>query len=180
MTSLDASARVHALLDAWNVRDLDAFTALLTPDVYWHDLGMPSPPAVGRDAVRSFSESVLRAFPDFRYELRAPICFAEDGQSCVVPWTISATNLGPLDPPGFAPVCGTVRFDGLDYLEFRDGLVSRIETRFDPADPIEQLFGVRVRPVRGSVMERCLVWVQRAYAIWLRRRHQGRAPRPSV
>ncbi len=161
-------AQVDAVMAAWNARDLDNFTALLTPDVYWHDLGMPSPPAVGREAVRRFSESVLRAFPDFRYEIRPPICIAEDGSRCVVPWTITARQTGFFDPPGFAPTGGSVRFDGLDYLEFRDGLISRIETRFDPADPIEQLYGWQLRPAPGSWRERGLVWLQRAHAAWTR------------
>ena len=54
-----ASAIVTAVLDAWNARDLERFTALLTEDVYWHDLGMLHPPALGRDqcvaSARAFS-----------------------------------------------------------------------------------------------------------------------------
>ena len=76
-----AVALVEDLLRAWNARDLDRFTNLLTEDVCWHDLGMLHPPAVGRAAVRQFSESVLRAFPDFRYEIRAPLCIANSGSS---------------------------------------------------------------------------------------------------
>jgi steroid delta-isomerase-like uncharacterized protein len=171
-----ASAIVTAVLDAWNERDLDRFTALLTEDVYWHDLGMLHPPAVGRDAVLRFSEIVLRAFPDFSYEIRHPICVAEDGSRCVVPWTITATNAGPMDPPGLAPTGRRVRFSGLDYMEFRDGLVARIETRFDPAEVLEQLLGFGVRPPAGSWKEGCLVWVQRLVAAWVRRR--GRRERP--
>lgn len=171
---MDARSRadhlVRKLLDAWNARDLDAFTALLTPDVYWHDLGMPHPPAVGHDAVRRFAHSVLRAFPDFRYEFRGPLCVAEDGSSCLLPWTITATHTGPFDPPGLAPTNRRVRFSGLDYFTFRDGLVSRLETRFDPAEPIEQLLGIQLRPPAGSLRERLLVRAQRARAAMLRRR----------
>ena len=168
-----ASVIVDAVLEAWNARDLDRFTSLLTEDVYWHDLGMLHPPAVGRDAVRRFSKTILRAFPDFRYEIRRPICTADDGSRCVVPWTISATNSGPYDPPGLAPTGRKVRFSGFDYMEFRDGLVARIETRFDPADAIAQLLGFSPVPPAGSWRERCLVWVQRIFAAWVRRR--GRA-----
>ena len=56
-----ATEVVYALLDAWNRRDLPPFLSLLTDRVEWHDLGMPDPPARGREAVRSFSEAVLRA-----------------------------------------------------------------------------------------------------------------------
>jgi len=164
---MDARAQadvvVRKLLAAWNARDMEGFTALLTPDIYWHDLGRQA-------AVRRFSESVLRAFPDFQYEFRGPLCVAEDGSTCVLPWTIVATHSGSLDPPGFAPTGRRVRFSGLDYLTLRDGLVARIETRFDPVEPIEQLLGCRLRPPAGSWRERCFVVVQRLWAAWLRRK----------
>ena len=170
MDRTEVPQRVEAILRVWNARDIEGLLAFMTPDVYWHDLGMPSPPAVGRDAVRRFCESLLRAFPDFAYEIRGPLCIAEDGSACVVPWTISASQSGPFDPPGFAPTGRSVRFSGLDYFEFRGDLVARIETRFDPVEPIEQLLGWRVRPPSGSWRERCLVWVQRGLAAWLRSR----------
>ena len=108
-SSEQASEVVHSLLDAWDARDLDGFTALLTDDVYWHDLRMLHPPAVGRAAVRQFAETTLRAFPDFHFETRGPICLAADGNSCMVPWTISATHTGPLDPPGQEKCCSVLR-----------------------------------------------------------------------
>jgi predicted ester cyclase len=172
MTPSEITQRVTAVLEAWKARDLDGFLSFMTPDVYWHDLGMPFPPAVGHAAVRKFSETTLVAFPDFQFKIRGPICVAEDGNSCVLPWTISATNLGPFDPPGFAPTGRAVHFSGLDYLVFRDGLVARIETRFDPAEVVEQMLGLRLRPVPGSLLERCLVLLQRMGAAILRRRNR--------
>jgi hypothetical protein len=168
-TTEHVEARVHTLLAAWDARDLDALIGLLAPDVYWHDLGMPHPPTIGREAVRHFCESVLRAFPDFSYALRSPICVAADGLSCVVPWTITATNTGVLDPPGAAPTLQRVQFDGLDYIQFRGGLVTRIETRFDPVEPLEQLLQVRLRPPSGSLRESIFLLLQRLRAAWLRR-----------
>jgi len=170
MTHADIIAKVSAMLDAWNTRNLDLFVTFFTEDAHWHDLGMPHPPAVGRAAIRAFSESALRAFPDFAYTIRAPICVADDKQSCVVPFTISATNSGVLEPPGFAPTGRRVQFDGLDYLQFRGELVSRVETRFDPADPIGQLLNVRIRPEPGSWMERAVVIAHRVVAGWIRAR----------
>ena len=164
---------VHELLNAWNARDLDAYVALLSPDVRWHDLAMASPPAVGRDAVRHFCETILRAFPDFRYEIRAPICVADDGNSCTVPWTITATHLGVLQPPGFTPTGRTLNMHGFDYIQFRDGQVANMESRFDPAEAIEQLMGVRLRPNPGSFAERCLVLLQRIAANAVRRKRKA-------
>ncbi len=172
----DAVARCAALLAAWNARDLDAFVALLAEDVWWHDLGMLHPPVIGRDAVRRFGELVLRAFPDFAYELRGPVCVAEDGSACLVPFTVTATNSGPYDPPGLAPTGRRVQFDGLDYLRFRDGLVAHIETRFDVVDAAGQLTGLSLRPAEGSFLEGALVRAERVLAAWARSRTP---PRPS-
>jgi predicted ester cyclase len=169
MTPSQTRERVTTLLAAWNARNLDAFVAQLTPDIYWHDLGMPHPPALGRDAVRLFSETILRAFPDFRYELRGPLCVAEDGMTCVVPFLITATNSGRFDPPGFAPTGQRVQAPGLDYLTFRGEYVARIETRFDPIELMEQLFRLRIRPPAGSLREGLAVQLQRLRAAWLRR-----------
>ena len=93
---------VENLTFAWNARDLPRFLSCLCEDVVWDDPAMAAP-AAGREAVRRFSEAILRAFPDFHYAIRHPLCVAADGSRCAVPWTISATHLGPLDPPGFAP-----------------------------------------------------------------------------
>ena len=161
---------VHALLDAWNARDLPCFLDLLTPDVEWYDLSMPDPPARGREAVGAFSEAVLRAFPDFQYTVKPPICVAPDGSCCAVHWRITATQSGPLTPPGFAPTGRRTSIDGVDWLEFRDGKVSRILTLFDPLLGAEQLLGIRMRPRPGSIRLRLLVLAQRLRAAWLRRR----------
>jgi predicted ester cyclase len=126
-------------------------------------------PAVGREAVREFSESVLRAFPDFRYTIRYPMCFAADGSRCAVPWLITATNLGPLDPPGFGPTGKRTEFHGVDLLEFQGRKVKRIDTYFDATKPAEQLLSL-TRPQPGSRLERVLVRLQRIRAAWLRRR----------
>lgn len=174
MTRSEVEGKVESLLDAWNRRDLDSFVAQLAPDVSWHDLGMPYPPASGTVAVRQFGESVLRAFPDFRYQIRAPLCIAEDGLSCCVAWNITATHTAILDPPGFAPTNRRIEFDGLDYLTFRDdGLIQRIETRFDPAEAASQLLGFQLRPTPGSLRERAAVFVQRVVAGIVRRKHSA-------
>lgn len=173
MTREQCVAQVRALLEAWNARDLDAFMGFLAPDVSWHDLAMPAPPATGTDAVRRFAESVLRAFPDFRYEIRAPICVSDDGNSCLVPWTITATHLGMFDPPGFAPTGRQLTVHGLDYIQFRDGLVVHMESRFDPAEAMEQLTGLRIRPPAGSLRERLVVRLQRIVAAIARRRRKS-------
>jgi predicted ester cyclase len=166
---------VRDVLEAWNARDLPRFLSFLTDDVEWYDLGMPHPPARGRDAVQKFSEVVLRAFPDFTYTLQLPICVAPDGSRCAVLWKIDATHSGLFDPPGFAPTGRHASFEGVDILDFRGPRICRIRTLFDLVEAGSQLVGMRLRPDPGSFRERCAVRAQRVLAAWLRRRPLMRA-----
>ncbi len=164
-----AEAAVRRLAASWEARDLDAFLQCLSDDVEWYDPAMPAPPARGRAAVRAFAESVLRAFPDFRYEILPPICIAEDGSRCAVKWRISGTHLAALDPPGLAPTGRRAEFEGVDLLELEGERVKRILTSFDPLPVAEQLLAVRLRPAPGTWRGFLAVRVQRV-AAWLARR----------
>jgi steroid delta-isomerase-like uncharacterized protein len=168
MNSQEVDSVVEGIAAAWNERDLDACLSHLADDVVWNDPAMQVP-AVGREAVKEFSESVLRAFPDFRYTIRYPICHAADGSRCAVPWLITATHLGPLEPPGFGPTGKRAEFQGVDVLEFQGGKVKRIDTFFDVTKPAEQLLSMS-RPQAGGRLERVLVRLQRIRAAWLRKR----------
>ena len=168
MSAEEVSAIVEAMAVAWNDRDLDAYLLYLTDDVVWNDPAMAQP-ARGREEVRSFSESVLRAFPDFRYTIRAPICVAGDGTRCAVPWKIDGTHSAPLEPPGYGPTGRKAVFEGVDLLEFHGGQVCRIDTYFDVLVPAEQLLALRLRPEPGGWCERSAVSAQRLRAAWLRR-----------
>ncbi len=166
------------LLDAWNARDLDAFTALLADDVEWYDPAMTDPPARGRTAVRGFAEAVLDAFPDFRYEVQLPICAAPDGSRCAIVWRITASHLRSLDPPGYAPTGRKATIDGVDVLDIADGRITRILTAFDPLPAAEQLLGMRLRPTPGTWRGKVAVAVQRALAWVVRKRRRERLAGP--
>ena len=101
MGSEELEALVERMAAAWNGGDLESFVSYLTEDVVWDDPAM----------------SALRALPDFRHAVRQTICMAPDGSRCVVPWTIAATNLARLTPPGFAPTGRSVEYHGVDLLE---------------------------------------------------------------
>ncbi len=168
--SEDVAADVaNQLLAAWNDRDLDAFTAMLSDEIEWYDPSMPEPPARGRAAVREFAESILHAFPDFRYEIVPPLCTAADASRCAIAWRISATHLGTM-PPGYAPTGRRVSMEGVDVLDIRDGLITRILTAFDPLPAAEQLLGLRLRPIPGTWRATVAVTVQRMLAFFARRR----------
>jgi steroid delta-isomerase-like uncharacterized protein len=169
MNQNEISSVVQRMTDAWNSRDLSLFLSCLTDDVVWDDPAMPAP-AVGREAVRSFSEAILRAFPDFQYTIIQPIGIASDGNRCAVPWKITATSLGRLDPPGFAPTGRRLESEGVDLLDFRGDKVCRISTFFNVVPAAEQLLAWRLRPPAGNWKERWLVRAQRLRALWLRAR----------
>jgi steroid delta-isomerase-like uncharacterized protein len=171
---VDAAAAefvVQRLVAAWEARDLAAFVSYLSDDVEWYDPAMSGPPAHGHAAVRAFAEAVIRAFPDFRYEVLPPICFATDGSRCAVHWRIGASHLAPLDPPGYAATGRRVQFEGVDLLEFEGERIRRIVTVFDPLPVAEQLLGLRLRPAPGTWQGFLAVRVQRA-AAWLARRRR--------
>ncbi len=170
MSSAAAEDIAQRVLAAWNARDFETFLGLLAEDVEWYDPAMPEPPARGRAAVRAFAEAVLRAFPDFEYEIRGPLCSAADGSRCAIVWRISATHLHPLLPLGYAPTRRKASFDGVDVLDIREGKVTRIMTAFDILPAAEQLLGMRLRPMPGTWRARGVVAVQRVLAYFARRR----------
>jgi steroid delta-isomerase-like uncharacterized protein len=160
------------LLEAWNDRDLDKFVALLADDVEWYDPGMPQPPARGRAAVREFAENTLHTFPDFRYEVEHPMCTSADGSRCAIVWRIVATHRNAMRPLGYAPTGRTVDIEGVDVLDIRDGVITRIRTAFDPLQAAEQLLGMKLRPVPGTWHATAAVAVQRVLA-WIARRRRA-------
>lgn len=152
------------LIDAWNARDLDRFVELLTEDVEWYDPAMAVPPARGRAAVREFAETILEAFPDFRYTVEGPVCAAPDGSRYAIVWRISATHENALRPLGYAPTGRHASFEGVDVLDIRDGKVARIRTAFDPVLAAEQFLGMALRPVPGTWRATFAVAIQRFLA----------------
>ncbi len=73
MTHEEVKKFISNMADAWNARDLDRDLSFLTQDVVWRDPAMVAP-AENLTAVRTFSQSVMRAFPDFHYAIRDPLC----------------------------------------------------------------------------------------------------------
>jgi steroid delta-isomerase-like uncharacterized protein len=171
-SALDIVARLVA---AWNSRDLDGFISMLSEDVVWHDPAMPAP-AVGREAVRAFARAVFRAFPDFTYTIIDPVCVAPNGTKCAVHWHATATHLGPLDPPGYAPTGRGIDQEGVDLLWFDGAKVVRIVTLFDIVSALEQVLSLDLRPSPGSRREALAVGLQRLRARWLRATGAARGP----
>ena len=168
MSEVEIRTLVDGILAAWNARDLDRFLGYLAEEVVWDDPAMLDGPAVGHAGVRAFSENVLRAFPDFSYRVREPICISQSGSRCVIPWEIRATHTGYFEPVGLAPTRQVIRIQGVDVLELDGGKVRRIDTLFNVVPAVEQ--ALRLKPVSKSTWARNVgVWLQRCRAYWLRR-----------
>jgi len=168
LSSARAEEVVRRLLACWDARDLEGFANCLADDVEWYDPAMPDPPARGRAAVKAFAEAVIRAFPDFTYEVLPPICVAADGTRCAVKWRISGSHVRSLEPLGYAPTGRRVEIEGVDVLDLEGEQVKRILTAFDPLPAAEQLLGMRLRPTPGTWRAWLAVRVQRTLA-WLAR-----------
>jgi len=159
---------VDDVVRAWNARDLDRFISHLDESVIWDDPAMLYGPAIGCIAVRVFSESILKAFPDFSYCIRGPICIAPSGELCVIPWEITATHTGYFDPPGFAPTNQVIKVQGVDLLQLANMKVTRIDTLFNVWLAAEHALRLKPFPERG-IGKMIILWLQRCRAYWLRR-----------
>lgn len=174
MNEAEIRALVGDLLAAWDRRDLDAFTDLLADDVSWSDPAMLYGPAVGKVEVRAFAENVLKAFPDFSFEIREPICISASGDRFALPWVITATHTERFDPLGFAPTNQRIGMQGVDLIDLAGGRIKNIQTLFDVIPAAEQ--ALRLKPFPRKGLRKCLiVSIQRACAWWLRRT----TPRPA-
>ena len=124
---------------AWARHDLDAIVDLHHPDgTYWlHTAGGFA--AVGREAVRVEFASTLRMMPDIGYE---SLRLHWGGDFLVHELSVTGT-------PAMAPEGGAIRFDMVDVIEFRDGLLWTKNTYIDAA-PIAARVQSASRPVEAG------------------------------
>ena len=149
---------------AWNSREPDRILSLCTADVAWDD-PVFAQPLQGREEVRTYLGSLFAAFPDLELVLAEPF-ESVAGDRLAVFWDREGTMLGRMAPIGFHPTRQRVAFDGLDLLDFRNGLVSAVRSRPD-ARVIQQ---IGLLPFAGSRAERLAVAVQRLQARRIGRR----------
>jgi steroid delta-isomerase-like uncharacterized protein len=89
---------------ALNAHDIDAFLALCSDDIVWHDTGLPQP-IRGKAGVRQYLQGWFTAFPDLRVSRNNEVA-AED--SVAVELTFGGTHQGVLQgPPGSPPIPAT-------------------------------------------------------------------------
>lgn len=164
------AARWHA---AWNAQDPRQVAALCTADVQWQQSSTPPPPR-GYDGAALVIEQLQRACPDYHFEQTEPPYASFDRRKAVVPWRMTGTMTGPLDPPGFAPTGRRIQLDGDDHWEFRGELVCHCRVLYDANELAVQLGAT---PAPGSRGERLGVLLQRLQARSMRRhaKHQPSA-----
>lgn len=158
---------VKAYLAAWNDHDPEAMEALVTGYVLWEDPAMPAP-ARGHEEVKAFMLDSWRAFPDLRFESTGPVCVAEGSPIVTWPWRMTATNSGPIDPPGFAATGKRIAVEGVDLWEFSGDRIARYRAFYDMGEVSRQL---GLAPARGSRAEAAAVRLQRLGA---------KAPKPRL
>lgn len=161
---------VKNLYAAVNAHDANAVAAQCSEDVVWEDPGAPGP-LRGRDAVLAFHRDIMfRALPDARIELVDGPFVSIDRTAVAMRSRITGTMTGPMDPPGFAPTGGLVRFETAEFWQFEGGLLAREIVICDMLAVARQ---IGAAPAPGSVADRATVWLQRIAA----RRARGQRAR---
>lgn len=146
---------------AWNSHDLEAIAAFMAEDVVFEDPAL-SAPARGRDEVTAFAVATFTAFPDWHVSVTGVPAISDDGVFAYVPWRMTGTNTGPIDPPGFAPTGMSFAIEGcVTRWCFRGGLIWRDRDIYDGTSVSRQL---GLMPEAGSRGERMLVRMQRLRA----------------
>lgn len=150
---------------AWNSHQREHVLELVTDDIVYDDSAWPETMR-GKPAVREFIDYTWRAFPDLVFEAVGSPLVAHDEPRSATWWRGSATNTGPIDPPGFPATGRRIQFEGGDFHEYRDGKIARLQIVFDMMDVGRQL-GLFPQP--GSTGERALAAAQQLKARVLRR-----------
>lgn len=142
----------------WNNADPKAVTEFVTEGTVWRDPSMVEL-ARGRTGVADFVAETVRAFPDVAYSRPFGPLVTDDNRLAVVPWRMTGTHLGTIDPPGFAATGKRIDLLVVDFWQFRSGLIWRSQATWDLQEMLMQL---GLLPPRGSIAERTMVRAQRA------------------
>lgn len=144
--NVEVAREYFAAVDA---KDLDRALACWTPSG-----GIESVPGARDltvpDGMREFFTEVFRAFGEWSIEV-LHLTASED--HVVVHWRISARFTGPGTFSGFRPTGASGRFEGLDQLTFRDGLIVRNDAHFDS---MEMARAIGVMPPPGGRQEKAM------------------------
>ncbi|RJQ76772.1 hypothetical protein D5S17_17065 [Pseudonocardiaceae bacterium YIM PH 21723] len=121
-------------LDAWNTRDPEAFSWLVTSDVVFEDPMSGSEPICGRAEYFRYLKAVFTAFPNLEVRQVGPVHFSLDGHSLAVGYRMTGDFTGELlywrnrfhaHPRGWAPTGRRLETGGVSMFQLRHGLINR-------------------------------------------------------
>ena len=139
MATTELQAVFAAYRAAWASHDLDAIVALHHPEgSFWlHTAGQTV--GIGRDAIRARFAGTLALLPDIVFD------------SVRVHWgeTFLVHEMSASGTPAVPGQPGVVRFDIVDVIEFRDGLLWSKNTYLDAA-PIAARMQAQTRPLAAD------------------------------
>lgn len=133
MATVDLSAVVRKMYDAFNAHDLDGVAACAQADAR-----AMSVPFGARLGFREDAELWLKAFPDAKCEVTNLIC---QGECVIAEFTGRGTHTGPLKgPSGDIPATGRrAEVQCVDVFRFRGGKIADSKLYFDSATLLTQL-----------------------------------------
>ena len=128
------------MVKTWNDHDIDACAALCSDDVVWTDLNNPEPYR-GKEGVRNFMGGWVKAFPDFRIEVKNSVATDD---SIAVEVTFQGTNTGSMKMSPQAPEIPAtgkkvINSKGVYFATFRGGKAVDVRTYPDAAGMMIQL-----------------------------------------
>ena len=117
MGTNESRAAVHAIVEAYNAKDLEALSALYHPDAtYWSAL---SDLREGRDSIRGHIQELFTALPN--EQLRATVVIAE-GDTAVAEFESTGQDAGGVD----------YRIEFTEVIQFDEGQISSVTVYIDP------------------------------------------------
>lgn len=145
----EAAALMQATFDAIAAKDIETLSS------FWHDDVvedfMVIGPVVGKAAAAAFFVEMFTAMPDlvFATERVLPV----DQSTAVGQWTLSGTFTGgPFQ--GIEPNGRTIQLQGIDVMEFEDGLLKHNTIYYDGLTWVRQL---GMLPAAGSKADRAML-----------------------
>ena len=117
MGTNESRAAVHAIVEAYNAKDLEALSALYHPDAtYWSAL---SDLREGRDSIRGHIQELFPALPN--EQMRATVVIAE-GDTAVAEFESAGQDADGVD----------YRIEFTEVIQFDEGQISSVTVYIDP------------------------------------------------
>ena len=135
-TRTDLETLIERYNEAWNAHDVDAIMAMHAPDMVFEN-HTASERAEG-EAVREHVAAIFEGWPDITFETRR--LYVRD-DLIVQEWTATATHSRTMRRGDLvAEASGqAVRWEGMDIIPVRDGLITRKDVYSDSVSILRQV-----------------------------------------